>query len=121
MRKERERKKRETAKSHPWTPVSSQCPSRRTGLAADVVAPHLVPLDDHDAAAPALLVEALAAPAARPAPAQRLERAARQRALGQQRRRRCPRRVAREARRQRVRDRLRREVPAGPPPLLRRW
>lgn len=92
-------------------PFASHC--RRTRLTADVLTPHLRALDEHDAAAPPLLVPPLAAPAAVPAPVERLERAPRQRALGQQRRRRRVRRVPLEARRQRVRARLRRKVAAG--------
>lgn len=55
-----------------------QAPSQRAPcccarLAAYVVTPHLMPFDDHDTTAPPLLIEALAAPAARPAPIERLE------------------------------------------------
>lgn len=74
--------------------------------------PHLRPLNDHDAAAPPLLVPAFAAPAAVPAAVERLKRAPRQRTLGQQRRRRRVQGVL-EAGRQRVRAGLRREVAAG--------
>lgn len=78
-------------------------------LAADLIA-----LDNHDTAAAALLVPALAAPAAVPAAIERLERTARlQRTLWQQRRRRQLARVAVEAGRQRVGDGLRGEVAAG--------
>lgn len=44
-------------------------------LAADVLAPVLLPVDDHDAAAAPLLVPLLPAPAAVPVPPSRLERA----------------------------------------------
>lgn len=87
---------------------------RCTRLAADMLAPDLSPLDDHDAAAPPLLVPPLAAPAAVPAPVAHLERAPGQGALGQQRARRRVRGVPLEARRQGVRDGLAREVPARP-------
>lgn len=76
--------------------------------------PHLRTLDDHDAAAPPLLVPALAAPAAVPAAVQSLKGAPRERALGQQRRRRRIGWVALETGRQRVRAGLRGEVAAGP-------
>lgn len=78
-----------------------------------MLTPYLVSLNDHDAATPPLFVPPLTAPAAVPAAVARLERAPRQRALGQQWRQRRRRRIAREARRQRVGDRLHREVTAG--------
>lgn len=95
------------------THTDSHRPGHRTSLAANMLAPHLVALDDHHAAAPPLLVPPLAAPAAVPAPVQRLERTPWQRALGQQRRQRRRGGVALEARRHGVRDRLPGQVAAG--------
>ncbi|KUI61897.1 hypothetical protein VP1G_11350 [Cytospora mali] len=93
-------------------------PSHQAGrcarLTADMLAPYLVPLDDHDTAAPSLLVPPLSAPAAVPAPVALLERTSREGALGQQRARRGSRRVPLETWWEWIRDGLAREVAAWP-------
>lgn len=67
-----------------WTPSSLVLSRSLTGLAANVLTPVLGPVDDHDTATPALLVPALAAPAAVPEPPLGLERALRERAARRQ-------------------------------------
>lgn len=107
-RKKKKKKKEKKKEDH----IESNQTSRRASLAADMLAPDLVPFDNHDTAAPALLVPPLPAPAAVPAAVAQLERAPRQRALWQQRARRGGGRAPLEAGRQRVGDGLAGEVAA---------
>lgn len=91
---------------HPTPPKPSHRPGRGTSLTANMLTAHLIPLNNHHTATPPRLIPPLATPATIPAPIQRLERAPRQRALGQQGRQRGGGRVAFERGRHRVRDRL---------------